>query len=260
MIASWWCVASDAAWSWRWKPYVGAWGLAAVLLLLRNRWRRRLPPGRGPRSAVWFLVGVAVVWCATDWPVAALGAGYLLTVHTLQYLALGLGAPALLLLGLPTEVWDRLLTRHGTSSGLAWVAHPVVALTGFTAILTATHLPALLDWLMTTQLGSFAVDMAWLFGGILLWLPVLGPRPLVLPVTGRVGYLAAAAVPHAIPAAFLVFSDYPLYRVFELAPRVASIPAGTDQQLAGAVMNVGSMFVLGVAFTLAFFQMAHREA
>jgi cytochrome c oxidase assembly factor CtaG len=258
MITTWWCVASDAPWSWRWRPYLGAWLLATLLLLMRGRMGWRSGRGYVQGSAVWFLLGVLCVWSATDWPIAGLGAGYLLTAHTIQYLMLGLAGPALLVLGVPPDRWERLLAEPGRAAVVTWLTHPVVALAGFTVILVATHLPAVLDRLMASQRGSFAFDMMWLLGGILLWLPVLAP-PLALPVPARVGYLAIAAVPHAIPAAFLVFSDYPLYRRFELAPRVAGIAAGVDQQIAGAVMNVGSMLVLGVAFTLTFFHMARRE-
>jgi len=259
MNATWWCVASDAPWSWQWRPYAGAWAIAVALLGLRAAWEWRSGPGQARGALAWFLLAVVSVWAATDWPVAALGAGYLLSIHTLQYLVLGLIAPALLLLGVPGEVWNRCLVTSRGRALLTGLARPGVGLLGFTVILVITHVPALLDWMMTSPGGSFAVDMSWLAAGLLLWLPVLAASPLALPVNARVGYLAAAAVPHAIPAAFLLFSDYPLYRVFELAPRIAGIDAATDQQIAGAVMNFGSMLVLLAAFSVAFFRMA-REA
>ena len=38
------------------------------------------------RKWLWFGLGVAILWGATDWPMGALGAGYLASVHMAQYL------------------------------------------------------------------------------------------------------------------------------------------------------------------------------
>lgn len=44
-----------------------------------------------------------------------------------------------------------------------------------------------------------------------------------------------------VPGGFLTFADFPLYRLYELAPRVGSLTALGDQQLAGALMKVGNI-------------------
>ena len=80
---TWWCSASGVTWEWVWKPYPGVW---IALLLLIVPYLRRM---RGPREApsytvagrwapVSFMAGVVALWAATDWPIGALGAGYLL--------------------------------------------------------------------------------------------------------------------------------------------------------------------------------------
>src|SRR5690606_16507244 len=101
----WWCAALGEAWEWTWRPYPGVWAflallVAAYVLLLRGS---PAPPGdtrdRGTRAAV-FGAAVAGLWLVLDWPVGALGAGYLASVHMLQFLVMVLVAPPLLLCGL----------------------------------------------------------------------------------------------------------------------------------------------------------------
>jgi len=95
----WWCAATAADWSWTWRPYPGVWlviGLIAVAYrgaLIRAR-RHATVPSRHP---VYFAIGLACLWATLDWPIGALGAGYLLSVHTLQYIVMTLVAMPLLL-------------------------------------------------------------------------------------------------------------------------------------------------------------------
>jgi putative membrane protein len=83
------------------------------------------------------------------------------------------------------------------------------------------------------------VDLAWLVGGLALWWPVLHPDPtarLLPPV--QIGYLIASTVLPTLPSALLIFSDYPYYSVYELAPRATALTAHQDQQVAGLLMKV----------------------
>jgi len=101
---SWWCSAQTGAWSWTWKPYLGVWALVAVLvtsyLILTKRGRRFGEPS-DQRRLYLYLGGVTVFWLAADWPLAAIGAGYLLSVHTLQYMLFVFAMPPLIIAGLP---------------------------------------------------------------------------------------------------------------------------------------------------------------
>jgi len=55
-------------------------------------------------------------------------------------------------------------------------------------------------------------------------------------------FLAMGVVP-AIPAGFMTFASFPLYAIYELAPRVHNIGATTDQQLAG-LMKLGGIPII----------------
>ena len=66
----------------------------------------------------------------------------------------------------------------------------------------------------------------------------------------RCAYLfAAAGIASLIPAGFLTFANNPLYRSYEIAPRVGLDPLD-DQQLAGAIMKVGALPVIWITMAV----------
>ncbi|UCG86991.1 MAG: cytochrome c oxidase assembly protein [Gemmatimonadota bacterium] len=265
---SWWCAAQDTAWGWTWQPYVGVWVLVAALVLCRLLAESLWAPGasldhtdkRGRRLPL-YLTGVAVLWIAADWPIGPLGAGYLLSVHTIQYIVFAFVAPPLLIAGTPRWLLRHMIRRHWASNIARTVSRPLVAFLIFNVVLLATHLPSVVDGLTASQLGSFAVDMSWLTAGLVLWWPILGPLPELnpMPYPGRIVYLIANVFIPTVPAAFLTYATYPIYALYELAPPIGSLTAVEDQQIAGMIMKiVGGFIVLGTASVL-FFKWARAE-
>jgi putative membrane protein len=266
---TWWCAARDVAWSWTWQAYPGVWlfvlGLGAgFFLLIRRLAPRHAPPDRPPLpagQAAWFTLGLVVLWLATDWPVGALGAGYLLTVHTAQWILYTLVVPPFLLLGVPG--WLPQASGADTRFGrtLRLLARPVVALVITDAILLATHLPPVVDGFRRTQFGSFAVDMAWLVGGLVMWWPILAPNPAISRVSypWKIGYLFLSTLVPIVPAAFLTYADFPVYSLYELAPRVKGIAAITDQQAAGLIMKAVADPIIWLAMAIVFFRWQRVE-
>ncbi len=251
----WWCAARGTAWTWSWQAYPGVWLL--VFALGAAYWRAAR--GWGPVGGCsrgrpgWFVAGLIGLWVALDWPIGALGAGYLASVHMLQFVLIGLVVPPLLLLGIPP---GRPELRHRASRRLArLVTQPLVALILFNVVIVITHLPSVVDTLMASQLGSFAVDMAWLAGGIAFWWPVVLDRP-ERPGFGhplKVGYLILATIVNTGTFLYLTFSELPVYATFELAPPVYGISARDDQRVAGLLMKVGTAAVLWTAISILFY-------
>ncbi len=254
----WWCSAQGTPWSWAWRPYPGVWLFVAALavaywLAVRND----RPVGRRRGFA---LAGLAFLWLALDWPIGALGGGYLASVHMVQFLLIAILAPPLLLLGVPDGAWQR-LARSRVARALRLLTHPLVSLAIFQTVLVWTHLPSVVDRLMTTQAGSFAIDTVWLLGGTVFWWPVAAPVPerrrFGYPL--KMGYLFLATVLNTMPYAFLTFGETPYYGIYELAPRVSGIPARQDQQVAGLLMKVGGGLILWTAITILWFRWYGRD-
>ena len=252
----WWCAAQGVPWTWSWQAYPGVWafclGLVAVWARLRSKWPG--PEETGRRAAT-FLAGVATLWIALDWPVGALGAGYLASVHMVQYLLIALVAPPLLLIVTPRGAFGALLA--GPLGGVVrTLTHPIVSMTTFVSIMGVTHWPWLVDTWMATQLGSFGLDLLWLFSGLVFWWPVSAPAPERSWLTDgtRIGYLIVATLVNTGVFAYLAFTELPLYATYELAPPVGTISSRDDQLVAGLLMKVGGAPIIWTAITILFFR------
>jgi putative membrane protein len=178
-----------------------------------------------------------------------------------QYLLFTMVAPPLLLHGTPQWLLRTTFRHAWANRALRFLSRPLIAFVVFNVVLLATHLPAVVDTLKTSQAGSFAIDAAWLFAGLVFWWQVLGPLPELHPLSypGRILFLLLNVFIPTVPAAFLTFADYPIYAVYELAPPMGGISAREDQQLAGLIMKlVGGLIIFGTASVL-FFRWYVRE-
>lgn len=263
MQFSWWCVALERPWTWAWIPYPGVWVAMVVPLALYARAVRRRPGETDRRQVRSFVAGIAVLWLASDWPLGTLGAGYLASAHVVQFLLYAFAAVPLLLRGIPAWLGREALARTR-------LERPVRALTGsllvsgivYNVLLVATHAPVTVNTLRTSQLGSFAMDVAWIVAGLVLWMPVLAPLP-ELRTHGELGLVAylflSTSVLMMVVASLVTFTKVPLYRIYELAPRVEGIAARSDQQVAGVIMNLGSLPVVWTVMGTLWFRYSRRE-
>jgi cytochrome c oxidase assembly factor CtaG len=286
----WWCVARGESWTWDWQPYPGVWIFVATFGALYWYFARPAAAAPSDRAAhigsrvtqhvpndsvsldsnrraahadashrfkpLFAITGLLLLWITLDWPAGALGAGYLASVHSLQYVSLAMIVPPLLLSGISDASFRRLAARPRAVAVLRRVTALPVAAFAFTAVMILTHTPQVLDPLMTSQAGNFMLDMSWLLSGFLLAWPVIVPvpeRPRFSPPL-RILYLFLGTVAHVFLGMWFLSSRFPQFSTYELAPRVMDITALADQQLAGAaILLVGTPVVLGW-ITLIFFR------
>lgn len=263
MTVQWWCAARGMPWTWAWQAYPGIWlfiaavgGAGAAFIRASHE---PLAHTGGRRLA--FVAGLGALWAALDWPLGALGAGYLLTAHTLQYLAVTSVAAPLLAWGLQPALaaW---VARIGPGwPPLGWFTRPLGASLTFGVVLIGSHVPPIVDRLLVSPAGTFALDLAWVGSGLLFWWPVVAAMPGAGRLSGPAGllYLFLNGIPSHAVGALLTLAAYPLYALYEFAPRVGDVTARADQQLAGVLMWVGAPVAGLVAMTVVFFSWAHGE-
>jgi putative membrane protein len=289
----WWCSAQGIAWSWTWRPYLGVWVMILALAVWYWRsytravreWEGVHPRLRAPRVAA-SLAGIALLWIALDWPIGTLGAGYLASVHMVQFFLIAMIAPALLVWGWPPSALHtsnidvsavalredasavdasaparRAGVRSGTRinplrSLVEALTHPVVAIVIFVGVVSVTHAPPVVDSLMASQVGSFALDMAWLIAGIVFWWPLIGGPfgrpPLRTPL--NIAYIFASSLSHTGVSMYLLLARFPVYSTYELAPPMSGISKLTDQDLAGGLMLLGGAAIVLGAISVVFFK------
>jgi putative membrane protein/putative copper resistance protein D len=165
-------------------------------------------------------------------------------------------APPLLLRGLDGDRVRALFERNGLAAKvIRAVTTPLFAMIAFTIVMLATHAADVVDTLMRTQLGAFALDLAWFLSGLAFWWPVV----IDVPVREHFGppmrmlYLFAGTQAHLYLSMWLLLAEYPKYGIYELAPRVTALSALEDQQVAGGLLlTLGGTYVLAVISVLFF--------
>jgi putative membrane protein len=179
----------------------------------------------------------------------------------LQFLLIALVAPPLLLLGTPAATLEGLRRHPRFFHVLEQATHPLVAFLLFNVAMTFSHWPGVVDALMPSQVGSFAIDITWLVIGLIFWWPVICavPERTKFPMLMKIGYLALNGLLIRPVSLMLLYAKYPMYAAYELAPPLPGTSAIDDQQLAGVVMKVGSAWIMMVGVTVLFF-IWHRRA
>lgn len=274
---SWWCSGTlGQPWTWQYRPLVGVWLLIAALaggyvLAVRRHHASASAPAPGTRHyAVRFGAALAILALSSEWPLGPLGAGYLASAAALRMLLLTFGVAPLLLLGTPPWMLRAVLRANtGTAARPSRVLRlarvltlPWVAFLLFNVMLIVTQLPPIVDALKVTQVGSFGLDMAWLAASIIMWVPLIRPIPELggLGDPMRLLYLFGLTILPTVPASFLTFSRFPLYELYELAPRVFdSVDAVLDQQIAGLGLKIGGGIMLWIVLGVLFFRWAASE-
>jgi cytochrome c oxidase assembly factor CtaG len=246
---TWWCSATGRPWTWAWQWYPG---VHLLLILVAVAWwfaGRRAGWARRPWG--WFVAGWVILLATLDWPIGKLGAGYLASAHTLQFLLLTEGAAPLLLRAIPPDGWAAIARRGAALMRTA--AHPLVGILGYNLLVVFTHFPTVVDNAMKSQAGSMAIDLSWLVAGALLWWPILAPREFNrVGVFGTILYIFGATAIPTVPAMMMVFSNWPIYSLYELAPRVwPHFTANDDLKLAGLSMKIiGEIPLWATAFAV----------
>jgi putative membrane protein len=234
--------------------------LAAAYVVAR--WK--LEPGRlagddrpsTAREGLLFGLGLLALWLGADWPLGLLAAGYLLSARTAQYLLFVLVAPPLLLVGTPRWLLRRMLRGRLAFRIARWLSRPLMPLVVYNVVLVAAHLPATVETVGGSQLASFGLDVLVIASGVVFWWPALARLPELRPMgyAGRLGYLLLSVFVPTVPAVFYTYARFPIYELYELAPRVHGIGAVTDQQVAGLLMKTVGGVILFTTMTVMFFR------
>ena len=166
------------------------------------------------------------------------------------------------MLGTPEWMVRPIVLRLRIHGALRVLARPLVAGVTFNVILIATHAPWTVDTFRSNQLGSMVLDVVWLLSGFLLWTPLVSPLKELRHPSPAVRciylFLAAGAIA-MVPGGILTFATFPLYRTYELAPRVWGLSADDDQQLAGILMKIGNIPIVWAVIFVTFVKWAADE-
>jgi putative membrane protein len=227
-------------------------GLAVGLVVLYEYGISRLAPIYCPGDEtpvttpkrVAFHSGVAIMLIVSSWPIHDLGEQRLYLVHMVEHTALSLIVPPLLLGGMPWWL-TRALVRPVLPL-VRFVTKPLIALVLFNGWLAFTHVPWVVELMLTNQLFHFVSHALLFVTALIMWWPVMDPIPDTQTLTpfGKMGYLFLQSLVPTIPASFLTLGSSPLYPIYETFPRTWGLSPMNDQVLGGLLMKIGGGLII----------------
>jgi putative membrane protein len=252
---------------WRWQPHPEVWLLVGGVIVLAIYALRVVGPKVVPAGTpvisrsqlAWLVLGVVLLWFASDWPVHDVAEEYLFSVHMTQHMLLTFAVPPVFLLATP-EWLARLVLGHGRVKRAFYkIARPVPAAIAFNALQLLTHWPGVVNTSVENALVHYVVHAALVSTAFLLWIPVCGPLPeLRISYPAQMLYLFVTSIVPTVPAAWLTFAEGSVYSAYDIPQRLGDISVTTDQQAAGLIMKLVGGGFLWLVITIRFFQWASR--
>jgi cytochrome c oxidase assembly factor CtaG len=217
--------------------------VAAAYLIGTTRVRGTWPI----RRTASFLAGIGCVLTALQSGIGTYD-DQLLTVHMVQHLLLLLPAPLLLLLGRPVVLLLRVL-RGGARAKLGRalvrtrrLAHPLVCLAVFYAVVVGTHIPSFFDAAVEHPAVHELMHALYIAGGLVFLWPLVGESVTArrLGGVGSLAYVIAGMPSCALVGGYLNRLPTVEYHPYAAAAHALGVNAVDNQQYAGALMWVGA--------------------
>jgi len=250
--------------AWTWDPAVLL-GIAVAGGLYARGWRHL--KRRSTSRAVLFASGLGLVLLALCSPIGTYDQD-LFSLHMVEHLLLTIGAPPLLLLGKPLLPWlwglpqqerrgvAKLIGPTSLAAQLGTLlADPKVALTLYVSTFAFWHVPTLYDAAQGQSLVHYLEHLTFFVTAIFFWWPVIHPTggTRSLSKVASIGYFSVPMFESTLIGALLTFANRAFYATYAQAPRLSSLSAVDDQQLAGLIMWIpgGLVYVAAILGLLA---------
>ena len=252
---------------WRWQPHPEVWLLligvgGLYLYAIRSLGPRVVKDGPAATTAQkrWFVLGLLLLWIASDWPMHDISEEYLYSVHMVQHTLLTFVIPPVMLMATP-EWLARLVIGDGkVGRAFLKVAKPIVAAIVFNAIQLVSHWSVVVNLSVENGPFHYALHTLIVVSAFAVWMPVVSPLPeyrVSVPV--QCIHLFLTSIVPTVPAAWLALADGVLYEAYDNPARLWGISATTDQQSAGLIMKLGVGIFLWGVIVLLFFRWSSQQ-
>ncbi len=271
-----------------WSPYYFLFvlALAASYYLLTGPLRHKFGNYSKPEISqqIMFYVGLALLYIIKGSPLDLLG-HIMFTAHMGQMALYYLVFPILIIKGLPSWIWTKVLYVPVLKPLLHLFLKPLVAILLFNGLFSLYHIPTVFDFTKTSPVAHAIVTTVILFASFCVWLPVFAPleeldgmSPLL-----KIGYIFANGVLITPACGLIIFAGDPLYSTYSdpgawTAALSLCVPNDVlngmslggpqifspfsilhDQQLGGIVMKITQEIVYGTLLAIIFFSWFKQE-
>jgi cytochrome c oxidase assembly factor CtaG len=230
-----------------------------VMYHLRARTlKARHAPVPGWRQWCWY-GGLALMVATLVSPLAHLS-DELFFAHMVEHLLLADLGALLLVLGLTGPLLQPVLGAPGLR-WLRFMAHPIVAISLWTANFYVWHLPALYQGAVEHDAVHALQHLLFVAFGIGMWMALLGPlpKPAWFGNGAKIGYIIAVRLIQSVLANALLWSSGVLYPRYAAGERYWGISPANDQSAAGAIMMIEGSIVTILLFCWLFLRAAQQS-
>ena len=253
---------------WRWHPHPEVWvllvGVAGLYAYaLRALGPRVVPAGRPVATASqkrWFVLGLALLWFASDWPMHDVAEEHLYSVHMFQHMVLTFFLPPVMLLATPEWLARAVIGDGRLGRAFLKLARPVPAAVVFNAIQLTTHWSGIVNASVGNGLLHYALHTLVVVTAFAVWMPVVSPLPEYrISVPAQCIHLFLTSIVPTVPAAWLALAEGVVYEAYDTSDRMFGLSVTSDQQLAGLIMKLGGGVFLWVVIVVLFARWSARQ-
>ncbi|WP_243298828.1 cytochrome c oxidase assembly factor CtaG [Bacillus litorisediminis] len=273
-----------------WSPYFFLFLMVITCLyfyMIRNfqkKWSKTEP--LKTKDNVYFISGMALIYITMGSPLDVMS-HIVFSAHMIQMAVLFLIAPILIIRGVPSWAWRKLLIENKIVAPVFRLfTKPIVALILFNGIFSFYHVPLIFDRVKTDFLihGIYMVVLFIL--AFCMWWPLMNKVEEKRSLSGlrKIGYLLAASVLLTPACALIIFAEEPLYLTYTnptywaeamklclpIGISIADLgitgpemfntmPLRDDQQLGGVLMKIIQEIVYGIVLASIFFSWYRQE-
>lgn len=226
------------------------------------RERHNLAPRMEWKETFYFLGAMFVMFVSEGTPIHHVAEKFLFSVHMTQHVLLTMVMAPLFIRGLPDWLISYFLRYGWIRKTLKFITHPVIALIAFNAVNAAWHLPYFYQAVLLHHWIHIAQHVILVFTALMMWWPILSPSSELpaLPYGAQTLYIFLLLLLQLPVFAPIIFSESLFYEFYVEAPSMWGLEPLPDQQLAGAVMQLGGMTVMAYFMGRAFFRWARQES
>lgn len=251
------------AWSWEPVPIIGIAIILVGYFLISFPFRKQFSNSDIPKNAqvIWFSLGIIAAILALISPINIASKEYLFSAHMIQHILITLVMAPLLLAGTPGWLISDVMKRNWINRITKFITHPIPAFFLYFLSLSFWHLPSVHTSMMGNDAMHIAQTLSFILTGLLFWWPIKVAVPELPRLSDplKMLYLFLAVIPCTVLGVVIIFAPTVMNASYSMASMVSPLDPMADQQIAGILMAVPSMFILLGTMLSVFYRWYKRE-
>jgi cytochrome c oxidase assembly factor CtaG len=251
------------AWSWEPGTLIGIGVVIIVYFAITFPLSKRFTNSDPPNTTriLWFTLGIFAAIIALMSPINIASKEYLFSAHMIQHILITLVMAPMLLAGTPSWLISVVMKHNWIQRFTKIITNPILTFFLYFLSLSFWHLPSVHTAMMGNEVMHTAQTLSFIVTGLLFWWPVIIAVHELPKLSDplKMLYLFLAVIPCTVLGVVIIFAPTVMASSYSMAARITPFDPMTDQQVAGILMAVPSMFILLGTMLSVFYKWYKRE-